>query len=312
MKKFKTIFKIFFMALFVLTISMIHFLYKPINSVNRNKKDVACVQNVIKIKNIDTNANTLNTSFNNEENVKKESTSKAVTKLIDVSSYNKINSYETLNEKEQTLFNEIIKRYDTGNFERLYLEDVTLANYYNIENKVAIYFGDYTNLGKFCDFYINKTKTSTEYYIIFRPDDYNKIKVRKEYIDNKIEEELAKMQEGSEIQKLNQIANFLAMNFSYNLDQCNVYELFLQRIGNCNAYALTFKMFAERLSIKCDVLTGYVNNDYHAWNRVYLSDGSIRYYDISFYKSSGNSSYINQEDSLHKVKYVNTYGYGYN
>lgn len=307
MKKFKTIFKIFFMTLFFLTISMIHFLDKPINSVNRNIKDVACVENEIIITNIDTNTLAIS-----EEDINKASDSEAVTKLIDVSSYNKINSYEPLNEKEQTLFNEIIKRYDTGNFERLYLEDVTLANYYNIENKAAIYFGDYTNLGRFCDFNVSKTTTSRESYIIFRPDDYNKIKVRKEYIDNKIEEELAKMQEGSEIQKLNQIANFLAMNFSYNPDQCNVYELFLQRSGNCNAYSLAFKMFAERLGIKCDFLTGYANNDYHAWNRIYLSDGSIRYYDISFYKSSRSISYINQENSLHKIKYVNTYGYGYN
>lgn len=306
MKKFKTIFKIFFMALFFLTISMIHFLDKPINSVNRNIKDVACVQNVIKITNID--ANSLDIS---EEDINKDGVPKAVTKLIDVTSYNKINSYEPLNEKEQTLFNEIIKRYDTGNFERLYLEDVTLVNYYNIENKAAIYFGDYTNLGRFCDFNVSKTTTSTESYIIFRPDDYNKLKVRKEYIDSKIEEELAKMQEGSEIQKLNQIANFLVNDFSYNLDQSNVYELFLQRSGNCNAYSLAFKMFAERLGIKCDFLTGYVNDNYHAWNRVYLLDGSIRYYDISFYKSRGSISYINQENSLHKVKYVNTYGYGY-
>ena len=48
----------------------------------------------------------------------------------------------------------------------------------------------------------------------------------------------------------------------------------------------------HRVGIECDLITGYANGEYHAWNRIKLEDGSYRYYDLSFYEYSGSNNYI--------------------
>lgn len=116
------------------------------------------------------------------------------------------------------------------------------------------------------------------------------------------------MDEGSDLQKLKQVSDWFATHVKYSANSSNVANIFGSSIGNCNAISLAFKMFAERIGINCDFITGYADNGkYHAWNRVHLSDGSIKYYDITFYMSTGNTIYIATDSLPFKTLYENTY-----
>lgn len=241
------------------------------------------------------------------DNEQQKTVKENIVSKIDPKTYTQKVNCGNLNNSEIELFNRIVEGYSLENTERFQVNENMLASYYRIENYAAIYFGNMNFLGYFCDF----AKIGNEgYYIEFRVDDYKQIKLEKDYIDTQIDLELSKLNEGSEVQKLKQISDWFCHNVKYNASVLKVYDLFIKNEGNCNACSLTFKMFCERIGIKCDFLVGNSSNGYHAWNRVYFSDGRIAYYDIAYYMSSHNENFLNQISLPHEIVYENTYNYG--
>lgn len=99
-----------------------------------------------------------------------------------------------------------------------------------------------------------------------------------------IENILLKTHEGSEYEKLLQIADFIISNSSYSatVSESSVNDFWERGYGNCCTYAILFKQFVERLGIQCDVVVSPLGNgSSHAFNRVVLGNGAIRYYDLT-------------------------------
>lgn len=98
----------------------------------------------------------------------------------------------------------------------------------------------------------------------------------------KTEEILATFKEGSETDRLIQISNFILENCEYvNTLNTDISTFWDKEYGSCTTFALTFKHFANRLGIKCDLIISPGSDGVdHTYNRVTLQDGSVKYYDL--------------------------------
>ena len=71
----------------------------------------------------------------------------------------------------------------------------------------------------------------------------------------KTEEILVTFKEGSETDRLMQISNFILENCEYvNALNTDISTFWDKEYGSCTTFALTFKHFANRLGIKCDLI----------------------------------------------------------
>lgn len=231
-------------------------------------------------------------------------------KKINISDYKQNINYAGLTDKEIVVYNKIINIYEEaveGEIypERIPFDYISTDEYYKIASFAAMRFGNYRAVKDFIDVeVVNNANT----YLSLNAEFYKELKSQRNINNTHIDEVLSEMNEGNELQKLKQISDWFAMYIKYNANNSNVSDLFQFSAGNCNAISLAFKMFAERIGINCDFIAGYANNGkYHAWNRVYLSDGSIKYYDVTFYMSTGNTKYISTDSLPFKVLYENTY-----
>ena len=228
---------------------------------------------------------------------------------INLSNYASVENYGNISPKIVNLYKYIISLYENEGRDPHksieYPEFITGDEYYMLSSLVMLKYGSAFAYNNFVDI---ENYNNVRTFISLREDNYKQIKTQKQAVDSKIEQVLSNMNEGSETDKLLQISNYLIKNVKYNGNKRDVYNAMFEGVGNCNAFSLSFKMFAERIGIKCDFLTGYASNgQYHAWNRVYLSDGSVRYYDVTFYRSTGQTSYLNRSASPFKITTVNSY-----
>lgn len=127
------------------------------------------------------------------------------------------------------------------------------------------------------------------------------LKQKKDKYDKMMETALEGMYEGSETQKLLQIYAYIADNCEYNLDAPpNIGTFWDNGQGKCSTYAIVFKRFAERIGIHCDYVCGYTLDGVpHAWNRVMLSDGTYKYYDVTneYYYAAINADFLSYPQS---------------
>ena len=129
----------------------------------------------------------------------------------------------------------------------------------------------------------------------------------KNKIDEEIDKILLSFDNGNNLFIANQIADYICNNATYNVEKDSSKDILWTGEGNCNAFALLFHAMCNRVNIKCDLLTGYANGEYHAWNRIMLEDGSYRYYDLSFYEYSENYKYIAASSSHWEIVGINRY-----
>lgn len=99
----------------------------------------------------------------------------------------------------------------------------------------------------------------------------------------KTEKVLSTLKEGTETEKLMQVANYILDNSAYKeVSTSTAADFWDKSRGDCATYAIVFKQFANRLGIKCDLIISPGSNGVnHAYNRVVLKDGSVRYYDLT-------------------------------
>lgn len=223
---------------------------------------------------------------------------------VDMSAYN---------DDEKALITTILGKIKTCNTHNLKEEIIPVDTFYDYYSyhKVAsffyVYYGQKRAVDETFDIinYQNGDGTKTV-SIRMRYDDIRQFEATLNDNKAKIDRILSTFTDGSEQHILNQIAQYLGNNMVYTDGHYDLSSA-LNGKGVCNAYALVFNAMANRAGITSNVCIGKVNDEYHAWNRVTLSDGEYRYYDITFYDTGGNTKYLNSKINFHSSYLVDNY-----
>lgn len=101
---------------------------------------------------------------------------------------------------------------------------------------------------------------------------------------------------------VNSIACFIINNMQYNENKNSISSFWNDYSGKCLVFAFTFKQFLDLIGVENDIVFGYTkqsgtNNFKHAWNRIKLTDGTYRYYDLTF--AQKDMSYLNRTQPIH-------------
>ena len=239
-------------------------------------------------------------------------------KNICLSDYTPICSYYNLNKTEQdglsvvaSLYKQYKESPDTFNKNKSIPVSFGKSEFYNISSFLCLYYGEPTALGDIFYFYTNTYKDGKETHSLsINPEMIDKLEQRKQECDEKIDAVLSSMKEGSETEKLMQIAEYLKDTITYTLPYRGIYDGLMNGTGVCTSFALSFQTFANRLGIQCDFVIGDENDGTdHAYNRVRLSNGEYRYYDVTFYDGTGDACYLNTKTLPYKDYCYNTYAY---
>ena len=110
-----------------------------------------------------------------------------------------------------------------------------------------------------------------------------------------------KIYEGSETDKLLQIAKWMHSNILYRNVNSTQHVFWHRKTGDCVSYAMIFKQFCDRLGIKCDIV--YIQDaatNGRLYNMVTLKDGEAKFYDIS-------EGIVNSNNIYHNGYYLNLY-----
>ena len=174
-----------------------------------------------------------------------------------------------------------------------------------IKSFFKLYFGTIDNLDDLMTI-VNDDENSK---IAISIDVFNLMSKQRDKIYKEIDTALSQMEDGEEEYILYQISMYIKDKIKYTENHYNVNEALEDGEGVCNSYALLFKMMAERAGIITDVCLGYVEEGYHAWNRVQLKNGVYKYYDVTFYDGGKDLLYIGNAEGLHDLKAINVYLY---
>ena len=110
-----------------------------------------------------------------------------------------------------------------------------------------------------------------------------------------------KIYEGSETDKLLQIAKWMHSNILYRNVDSTQHVFWHRKTGDCVSYAMIFKQFCDRLGIKCDIV--YIQDSStngRLYNMVTLQSGDKKFYDVS-------EGIVNKNDIYHTGYYLNLY-----
>lgn len=153
---------------------------------------------------------------------------------------------------------------------------------------------------------INRSGEPPENIITIRASNYANLLQQRAAMDVEIDRVLSTFVVGTEEELLQQIADYLKDNISYEENCSDGAEAIFTGRGNCNAFAQLFMRMAMRLGINCDWCCGVADGGGdHAWNRVTFSDGRVRYYDVCWYNGSENTKYLNSTTCWHTLATVN-------
>lgn len=153
-------------------------------------------------------------------------------------------------------------------------------------------------------------KGNTEAYIDIYVDNMRNFDSVRQKNTTKILKIISNFYEGSEKEKVNQIAEYIANQTTYTNGNYDVEDVLFDKKGVCNAYALTMTRFCQLLNIKCDICIGYTPSGKHAWNKITYSDGSIEYYDITFYDTDNhNRKYLGMKETPFPIDTINQWYY---
>jgi hypothetical protein len=170
---------------------------------------------------------------------------------------------------------------------------VNKRGYYEIEDERLWTYQDYLEILNFavmyfCDETIDPVNVNTV------NGTYTKIEFNKQVILDgeasrirsleQVEETLQTIiHEGTDTEKLIQISEFITNKCNYKISRETSADTFWSlNTGDCMTYAMIFKQFVNRLGLSCDIVfIEYEASQHHVYNRVELSDGTYRYYDLT-------------------------------
>ena len=245
-------------------------------------------------------------------NIEQSKPSQTVQKLVPTGNYFSVDR-SCYTEDEIELLDIILAKIKTCNTHDLKEEYIDMTKdydyyqYYKIASYFYVYYGQKRAVDETFDL-INYTDGDgvKSKQIRLRYDDIRKFEKELNANKTKIDAVLSTFTTGSEEHILKQISEYLKNNIVYtnnNFDLSNA----LNGKSVCNGYALAFNIMANRAGITSDMCIGTVKGIYHAWNRVTLSDGTYRFYDITFYDTGGGSKYINSKTNFHGSYLINDY-----
>lgn len=83
----------------------------------------------------------------------------------------------------------------------------------------------------------------------------------------------------SKTEKARKIRDFIVDSLTYTSEEIYPSTAIQQKKGNSMTYAMLFDEMAEYNDIPSDFVTGYFNDTYHAWNRIWI-DGQPKWIDL--------------------------------
>ncbi len=233
---------------------------------------------------------------------------------INPQNYEEKFSYSGFTETEEKIIKDVLRIYNENKncgLEKFNEKIDYMPTYQEYKNAVSffhIYFGIQENI---CDIVFDvHIKGNTEAYIDIYVDNMNAFSERRDRNTAEILKVISTFDEGSEHEKVLQIANYIANQTKYTDNNYDVEDILFKGEGVCNAYALTMARFCQLLNIQCDVCIGYAPSGKHAWNRITYSDGSVEYFDITFYDSTNrNSKYLSMKEAHFPIDTINRWYY---
>ena len=238
---------------------------------------------------------------------------KPVIRYINPDNYSEKISYTSFSQYEIDIINMILKEYqrcDKNNVETQPIRLDTIPSYENYLNVCSFFYLYYGNINTeirdLCfDFRIMGNEYAEIILHIDKMQEYDTIRQKNLAL---IKENLRTIQDGSEAEKVKYIAEHIANTISYTKGYHDV-ENALQGRGVCNSYAVLFMQYCQAIGIKNDVCIGNALGDKHAWNKVTYSDGTVEYYDITFFDINNGKdySYFNMKNCPHELKTINIY-----
>lgn len=245
------------------------------------------------------------------ETFKNNYVDKLAKEYINLNNYQTVVSYNGLKEIETQICKCLIseyERYKSGETNEICFytdEKIGTNGYYRIVGFFAIYIGNYTKCNELVNVVMDGVSGKIKWWL--DAELFNEFMQDKMVVASHLEEALMGFTEGSEEHKLRQIADWLKDNFTYKEKQLDAYSSLQTKTANCNGFAFLFQMMASRIGIECDLCIGYAKSEFHAWNRVTLSNGKYRFYDVCFYNSNGNTKYLHVTKSPWEKYTINDY-----
>ena len=230
-------------------------------------------------------------------------------KLCDISGSYTSSNFEMYSEEEKKLLYLLLSKIEENKYSDRESEVViveptwglSLDDCYKVVSYFYLYYGDRDAIDTVFKFY---TLLDNAVVVI----DYNAARVLEEKLDeikDEIDNILLSFENGSEEYMLYQISEYLRENITYTAGKYTLYDAVLFGESTCNGYALSFNFLANRLGIQSDICIGEVDESYHAWNKVVLSDGSEYFYDITFFDADeGNIKYIHSFYPIYTEDYL--------
>ena len=230
-------------------------------------------------------------------------------KLCDISGSYTSSNFEMYSEEEKKLLYLLLSKIEENKYsdresEVVIVEptwELSLDDCYKVVSYFYLYYGDRNAIDTVFKFY---TLLDNSVVVI----DYNAARVLEEKLDeikDEIDNILLSFENGSEEYMLYQISEYLRENITYTAGKYTLYDAVLFGESTCNGYALSFNFLANRLGIQSDICIGEVDESYHAWNKVVLSDGSEYFYDITFFDADeGNIKYIHSFYPIYTEDYL--------
>lgn len=201
----------------------------------------------------------------------KESMKTGTYKLEFGETFNDLLEQENGSELLQDYYQSAVETFLNDNPDVFYLAPTKM--YINIKTIKKVFYTTY-------DVYIDSGKMPN-----YLSDEFNskqEIIEAEEKINNEVEKIFAKIEKGTDYEKILMIHDYLVNNCSFDesLQKSNIYNLYgaiVNKEAVCEGYTKAFKYFMDKIGIECIMVIGTATNsenitENHAWNYVNLKN----------------------------------------
>lgn len=224
-------------------------------------------------------------------------------------------SYDNFSDIEIKLINDVLNMYNAhkDSDEEYYSEEIdylpSFQNYQKAMSFFHLYYGMFKDIYDVVfDLQIHGNQYAT---IRLYMNNMKKFETERNGNTSRIRNIIATFNDGTEKDLVTQAAKYIADHTTYTKNHYDIDDILTNGKGVCNAYALTLMRFCQLLGIQNDLCLGYAAGEWHAWNKVTYSDGTVEYFDVTFFDSGNRNryEYFNMSSSPHKIDTINNYYY---
>lgn len=238
-----------------------------------------------------------------------------VSQKVNPYDYTELITHANFSDVEIRLINDILKTYSAHKDDGIeyYEEELDYLPSFQNYQKVMSFFHLY--YGMFEDIYdvVFDLKIHGNQYASIKlyMNNMRKFEAERDKNTIRIRDAISTFNKGTEKELVSQAAKYIADHTTYTKNYYDIDDILSSGRGVCNAYALTLMRFCQLLGIQNDLCLGYALGEFHAWNKVTYSDGTVEYFDITFFDSGNQNKYkyFNMSSSPHKIDSINDYYY---